>query len=655
MAGMNNGMPPRNPFSGMSFNKAAGNTFGNPMDATSEAAGNSNAGGWIALGSALGTGIGDMLPSSYNQNIGMARPNFIKEMMNAQYTGMGASIAGPWGALIGGIIDTGKNIGSYVDKQAKYRAAVTGWQNREAQQQRMDTMLPDMTGYARKGMRTPYCGHGGMVPVEIERNEAVVMPTNDGYDLMGVTPPNAPTHEQGGIKTMLPQGALVFPQQYIPGVLSATSNGDNNTMDMLRDDMLAGAKQAALNGEPYSSGGLFADGGEVLAQSIRGYDVSNDSDKKQARKLMDDVAGSDLDQDTKDMLLMGLISRVDPSDKISKRMQDLHPKHYGYFTGAADKLPTSQDESRMGAMDMMDYNALAMNKATENSIVGANNNQQSTTPSNSGVMAEQRTATRHAAMKAGLYADDSGTPLTMWDDKTGKRVFNDYAKTKYGYTGDVSSVTSKPTFAQDLGKTKSSQASKTTSSKPASSYVESAMKQITGDTSQASKIDSTANDSMMANIPDVGYDNRAVGSFYDDEAVRGDNNMDSLSRTTNVRPNYGSTPYMRNSSKPYDPAKSGMPVYTGSEDTYFPQQEKGNEKILSSLTDLRDKYYSVQQQLKQENEKYRQYTDTYHRDKEVEKYVNEQKKIVESRIQQLSDHSRKLQGEITRIASQITQ
>jgi len=476
-----------------------------------------SAGGWIGLGANLSTGISQAFPEQYDQRIGIQKPSFLKEMLDATYTGMGASIGGPWGALVGGIIDTGKNIGSYVNKLAKYRQGVTKYQNTEAQEQRMQGMLPDYTTYSRYGTQAKY-NQGGMVPVEIERNEAVVMPNGGGYELMGVTPQNAPTHEQGGIKMMLPQGALVFPSPYVKPVVNAIQTGNNGAMDALKGDMLSKAQQAAMNGEPYSSGGLFGNGGEVAEEIMT---ITPDSDKRSIRQLSNSIIMSNkLDQDEKDILLMGLMSRVNHKDEfVQEQFAKKHPEYYAFFTGdnsAAIKdieylqginkgikegtIKMDADEMKghisniderlskygkideaiknkdfnafgnvpMGTTDVLDWeNPFGYNtnpgtmQATNMyqfmqkrvGLMDEDRPQDYTDPKrpeykggktgqgtgakpSTSVEMDARTATRQAAMKAGVYQDKDGTPLTYWDSKTGKRLFTQ-AASKYGYkSGD---------------------------------------------------------------------------------------------------------------------------------------------------------------------------------------------------------------------------
>jgi len=508
---MGNGMPPKSPFAGMSFNKPGqlANPIGvDPAKGLSAATPSNTAGGWIGLGSSAVSALGSAMPSPYDQRIGMEKPSFMKEMMDMTFTGMGASVGGPWGALVGGIIDTGKNIGSYINKKAKYNTATQRWENDEEQDQRLQSMQSDYTGYARYGTKTPYSyANGGGVPVEVERNEVMFMPQQDGsYQMLGATGANAPTHEQGGVKTTLPPGALVFPKQYIPQVMQAYQNQDWGGMDAISQDMLANAEQAAAQGQPYSSGGapMFNNGGKV-AETIRSYDPATDTERKAARQLTNSVLMDEsIDQDEKDLLLMGLVAKIKGDDPVVQRMKEMHPEHYNYFVGATDKW----EKAPMGVQDMFDpqnpygyspdyegegnNNTKQMVNALQNRVQygekidagtdkgkyrgedgaivdknpykplpmtttqGATPQSQVVTPPTSGVL--DRTGTRQAAMKAGVYQDASGNPLTYWDEKTGKRVFTSKAK-EYGMEGDVNA------FVQGGGKA-SSLMSKTTQPAP---------------------------------------------------------------------------------------------------------------------------------------------------------------------------------------------
>jgi hypothetical protein len=133
---------------------------------------------------------------------------------------------------------------------------------------------------AKFGMANPYMQQGGMVPVEIEKEERVFIKNNDGsYSPYLETPANAPTHEQGGIKTLLPKGSFVFPKQYYGMLDEAMAHGgetgDWSKMENAVRTMKKNARKAFMEGKPYSSGGAssykcggkvkkYADGGIVL-------------------------------------------------------------------------------------------------------------------------------------------------------------------------------------------------------------------------------------------------------------------------------------------------------------------------------------------------------------------------------------------------------
>lgn len=199
-------------------------------------------------------------PTTYDPRVGMAKPNPLQTMTNLQMTGIGANF-GPVGAGIGFAADMGINALTLRNQQRQYNQAVSradlmdGIANMQQQQQ------PDYTGYARYGamampMSMPKFGMGGSVPVEMEADELVVIPKPDGtFERYMATSPNAPSHEQGGVKANLPPGALVFNGKYKPMVEQALASGDNQAVAKLAQQMLAESAQAKQQGQPYSSGG----------------------------------------------------------------------------------------------------------------------------------------------------------------------------------------------------------------------------------------------------------------------------------------------------------------------------------------------------------------------------------------------------------------
>jgi hypothetical protein len=215
---------------------------------------NQQKGALLGLGAAGISALGSTIaPDQYDPRVGMEKPSPIKAMTNLQFTQMGSSF-GPAGAAVGFGVDLAKNIVGFAKHKAQYKAAeqkadFTDWRN-----ETMTGMQTDYTGLAREGIEVE------MIPVEIERNERVYVKTPTGYQLYTETPNNAPKHEQGGIKTELPQGALVFPKDYFNDLDTVTSRNGMITNSIkfneIKEKMLKNAKTAALAGKPYSSGGL---------------------------------------------------------------------------------------------------------------------------------------------------------------------------------------------------------------------------------------------------------------------------------------------------------------------------------------------------------------------------------------------------------------
>jgi hypothetical protein len=460
--------------------------------------GSQQAGGLIGLGSSLVTGIGQMLPKVYDTRVGMQRPNFARSMSDMTYTGMGAAVGGPWGALVGGIIDTGKNIGSYFNEKGKYNTAVNRFQNDNAMQQRLDTIAPDYTGAAKYGMKVgdipkygmggniPAYQSGGAVPVELEDNEAILMPQADGsYQWLGKTSANAPSHEQGGVNTTLPEGALVFPGKYVKQLKAAHAAGDWSSIKAMEGQMMQESNEAARQGKPFSTanGNLFQDGGMVeMAKRIKEYDPIKDEQRSAANSLFSAIKGDTaLSQDDRDILVMGLTARIKQDAPAVKLLQEQYPDHYNYFIGKQEALgvtpenvpdqpisefgkemmhsekigigedkflnenigfgmkkgstyyATGQNEgagtTKLEGFDPKKYYSYLNPTATEPTTAKAG--EMPTMPgavSTASIGTGDRTATRHAAMKAGVYLGADGTPLTYWDDKAGKRMFTSAAK-----------------------------------------------------------------------------------------------------------------------------------------------------------------------------------------------------------------------------------
>ena len=257
----------------------------------------------------------------------MERPSFGKRMTDLQFTQMGANL-GPVGAAVGFGVDFVKNLRGFKKDKSQFNKAETKANFYDKMQNMGAEREYDYTGMARHGMEVhgrnglwanihakrerikngsgekmrspgskgaptdqafresqagygaemrmggnPYMGYGGKyqvggkVPAELEMNEVVFIPKEDGsYEQYMETSHNAPSHEQGGVKTMLPQGAVVFPGEFKRAAEKAYKfggkTGDWSQFMMVKDKMLKRAKQAYDMGKPYSSGGAMGYGGK---------------------------------------------------------------------------------------------------------------------------------------------------------------------------------------------------------------------------------------------------------------------------------------------------------------------------------------------------------------------------------------------------------
>lgn len=289
-------------------------TSGAPAQGTGMTPGARNA--YIGLGANAITALsGIAAPNQYDYRVGMEKPG-LGQFGNLTFTGMGASL-GPAGAAAGFGVDMVKNAVGYFKHKQQYNTAENKADFMDWRNKLMQTQMPDYTGLARDGIEikpenrgkfTNWAEEHGMgvqeaankvmsntdeypasvvkmanfaknaaswgregmeaesdgdaddkVPVEIERNERVYTKTPYGYALHMETPPDAPTHEQGGIKTELPVGALVFPKQYFNELDKAEKQGmqfgDWSLFNDVKEKMKQNAKEAYQQGKPYSTGG----------------------------------------------------------------------------------------------------------------------------------------------------------------------------------------------------------------------------------------------------------------------------------------------------------------------------------------------------------------------------------------------------------------
>ncbi len=220
---------------------------------------NPNMGTALTAGANTITALGsNFAPPVYDPRIGMAKPNPLGTMTNFQLAGTGAAF-GPVGMAIGGGLDVLKNLYSLQQQNKAYNEATNKADFYDNQSTRLGMMQPDFTQMMKKGGMAQY-NAGGMVPAQMESNEIVLIPQPDGsYTEYMQTGTNAPTHEQGGVNTQLPPGAIVFPAQYVQQVKSALAQGDFASISQMAQQMLQEGEQAKQQGQPYTSGA----GGEL--------------------------------------------------------------------------------------------------------------------------------------------------------------------------------------------------------------------------------------------------------------------------------------------------------------------------------------------------------------------------------------------------------
>lgn len=220
---------------------------------------NPNMGTALTAGANTITALGsNFAPPVYDPRIGMAKPNPLGTMTNFQLAGTGAAFGGV-GMAIGGGLDVLKNLYSLQQQNKAYNEATNKADFYDNQSTRLGMMQPDFTQMMKKGGMAQY-NAGGMVPAQMEANEIVLIPQPDGsYTEYMQTGANAPTHEQGGVNTQLPPGAIVFPAQYVQQVKSALAQGDFASISQMAQQMLQEGEQAKQQGQPYTSGA----GGEL--------------------------------------------------------------------------------------------------------------------------------------------------------------------------------------------------------------------------------------------------------------------------------------------------------------------------------------------------------------------------------------------------------
>ena len=221
------------------------------------------------LSSNIGVGLSALsgvtsaaFPSDYNKQVGMEKPNPLQTFSNFQMAGMGAQF-GPVGLAVGAGLDVAKNAIQFYNQKKAYNTAVNKQQYMDGRAERLQNLQPDYTGYAKFGSKAK-------VPMELEDSEIVLVKTPKGYQYYSETSPNAPSHEEGGVKMALPEGALVFPKQYVEPIKQALSAGDNQSIQAMEHQMLQESQAAAQQGKPFSNPYMARDGRRVsLVEALR--------------------------------------------------------------------------------------------------------------------------------------------------------------------------------------------------------------------------------------------------------------------------------------------------------------------------------------------------------------------------------------------------
>lgn len=201
---------------------------------------NVNTGGNIASGIGAASAIaGAFTPNTYDPRVGMEKPNAMKQFTDLQMTGMGASF-GPIGMGVGFAADMAKNAIAYQKAKKQYETAENKAEYYDDRANRLATMQPDYTGYARYGAAR----YGQVIA---ENGETLYTEDKDDYKAQ---PINGLTHEEGGVKMSMPPNSVVAPQEYAANMNHNMDKKEN--MEQLKFRMNAEGKKASLLGLPYA-------------------------------------------------------------------------------------------------------------------------------------------------------------------------------------------------------------------------------------------------------------------------------------------------------------------------------------------------------------------------------------------------------------------
>lgn len=460
------------------------------------------------LGHLVSTGIqaaGQVLGDTpYDQRIGMEQPSLMKRMTDTTFATMGSTF-GPMGTLAGGVIDFGKNLVGFMTDKGQFRDARKAADLNDDLRYR--NLQPDYTGMARYGTKVKQqMAFGGQTaPVTMEDNETIVMPTQQGYMMVGQTSNNAPSHEQGGVTKELPVGSLVFPEKYKEPVEQALATGNNQAMDAMANSMMLESELAAKQGKPFSNPtmGYMRDGGRVQDNTYtpqgqqlpvqpnmtlqmpqrmmpttanvgqgapmvsRPIDYENDVFTTRAERdpslhnnqfsqmpgygtpmtspvekqtgqdelntLKQDIAQGKVTKENKDTYVNRLATAQRLAESNPSLMKDYEEVN-AYFQGlAGQSSSTPSATTSTGATTRTDE---PMATSTASPSTPATSTGYMNPAASTNVNQEDRMATRHMAMRGGVYwsSDDkeSRVPLTYWDKDTSTRRFNAEGAKKYG-------------------------------------------------------------------------------------------------------------------------------------------------------------------------------------------------------------------------------
>lgn len=482
---------------------------------------NPNMGTALTAGANTITALGsNFAPPVYDPRIGMAKPNPLGTMTNFQLAGTGAAF-GPVGMAIGGGLDVLKNLYSLQQQNKAYNEATNKADFYDNQSTRLGMMQPDFTQMMKKGGMAQY-NAGGMVPAQMEANEIVLIPQPDGsYTEYMQTGANAPTHEQGGVNTQLPPGAIVFPAQYVQQVKAALAQGDFASISQMAQQMLQEGEQAKQQGQPYTSGaggelppaqqqqaqqmpqqqgagdmmsGMIPPsmrcggmmkrkeyaGGGIVPDMMQSDDYATVKARQEEEERMRRMQPTKTEQpqqvmenqptvETKPKELT--IDEIRAADKAAglatgRRSNDLEMKSGDYYGSEfSEQRNKAYKEQGKTNPDLLDNPNSQNVPAVNISINTGGTNEVATTGR------QDRNTSRQQAMKAGVYAN------SRWDEKTGQRMVNINGKEEvFDPNKDYSKVANPSTETPKMqGKAKLLPA-KTADKKAVSSKMEPAQK-----------------------------------------------------------------------------------------------------------------------------------------------------------------------------------